>query len=246
MFARLFTRASDMGALMPDGTVLTAAETTASRLEVGEMRRQVDRIRRDYADDPEAAVGQAKELIETTCKTILGMTGDADEVIKLPKLVTRTLLHLGLDPSQVAPDAGADTEVRAMKQVLGGVSSILTGANELRNARGTGHGRSGAQLVDPALARLAVSLVLPSVLFLVEAYEARATRPGEHEAPRTDRLSAEVLRAVEVVRHETFGVGRILDVSGEGRQAVVTVDFGSEHGVKRLLTAYSPLTLPHR
>lgn len=48
-----------------DGTVLDAAETAAGRLEVAEMRRQVDRIRRDYEDDPEALVGHAKELVES-------------------------------------------------------------------------------------------------------------------------------------------------------------------------------------
>jgi hypothetical protein len=128
------------------------------------MRRQVDRIRRDHADDPEAAVGQAKDLIETVCKTILGMTGEADdEPVKFPALVKRTLLHLGVDPTQVeAQDA---VEARAAKQVLGGVSSILHGADELRNARGTGHGRSGSPLFDDALARLTVGAVLPAVLY---------------------------------------------------------------------------------
>jgi hypothetical protein len=48
-----------------DGTVLDAAETAAGRLEVAEMRRQVDRIRRDNEDDPEALVGHAKELVES-------------------------------------------------------------------------------------------------------------------------------------------------------------------------------------
>ncbi len=97
LFDRVFTSADDEEghATMPDGTVLSAAEAAAARLEVGEMRRQVERIRRDFADDPEAAVGQAKELIESVCKTILGLTGDAAQGRKdLPKLVTRTLAHL--------------------------------------------------------------------------------------------------------------------------------------------------------
>jgi hypothetical protein len=121
------------------------------------MRRQVERIRRDHADDPEAAVGQSKELIETTCKTILNLTGDAPETKEdLPKLIARTLSHLGLDPAQIDPVGGDPLEARAAKRMLGGVSSVLNGAGELRNARGTGHGRSGSPLVDAALARMNV------------------------------------------------------------------------------------------
>jgi hypothetical protein len=178
MFDRLIAAAEDSDATMPDGMVLSAAEAAAARLEVSEMRRQVDRIRRDHAEDPEAAVGQAKELIETVCKTILGMTGDGSDTKEdLPKLVTRTMLHVGLDPANVSGENAV--EVRAAKRLLGGVTSVLNGAGELRNARGTGHGRSGTPVVDPALARLAVGVVLPAVLYLIEIYEAQT----EHAAP---------------------------------------------------------------
>lgn len=156
LFDRVFLDgATDGDATLPDGTVLSAAESAAARLEVAEMRRQVDRIRRDHADDPEAAVGQAKELVETVCKTILGMTGDVPDArtVKFPALVKKTLLHLGLDPTQVDDPGSAGgsghsqgaaddrVQVKAAKQVLGGLSSVLNGADELRNARGTGHGR---------------------------------------------------------------------------------------------------------
>lgn len=117
LFNRLFVAGAD--AAMPDGTILSAAEVTAARLEVAEMRRQIERIRRDHASDPEAAIGQAKELVETVCKTILGV-GDADDgaVWKFPQLVKKTLLHLGLDPSL---QEGADAvQVRAAQERLAG------------------------------------------------------------------------------------------------------------------------------
>ncbi len=96
--------------------MLSEAESAAVRLGVAEMRRQIDRIRRDYGSDPEAAIGQAKELIESTCKTILGITGDSDDKHDVPALVKQTLLHLGLDASQV----GAGPDERAAKRLLGG------------------------------------------------------------------------------------------------------------------------------
>jgi hypothetical protein len=102
-------------ATLPDGTVLDAAATAAARLEVAEMRRQVDRIRRDFAEDPEALVGQVKELVESACKTILGLTGTGPETQEdVPALVSKTLRHLGLHPEVLS--AGRDaTEAKALR-----------------------------------------------------------------------------------------------------------------------------------
>ena len=267
LFDRVFTavdvEAGD--ATMPDGTVLSAAEAAAARLEVGEMRRQVERIRRDFADDPEAAVGQAKELIESVCKTILGLTGDAAQGREdLPKLVTRTLAHLGLDPAQLAGDDAV--EVRAANRMLGGVSSVLNGAGELRNVRGTGHGRSGTPVVDAALARLTVGVVLPSVVYLIEVFESQTEHPAVEAPDLIDAPSARTSEAAsatpsEVARpataepatlpdvavgnfvvHGTFGEGQVIAVDGPGPfKQVVTVEFDGDVGRKRLLLRYADL-----
>jgi hypothetical protein len=246
LFERLMSDA-EADATMPDGTVLTATESAAARLGVAEMRRQVERIRRDHSEDPEAAIGQAKDLIETVCKTILGMTGEATgEPVKFPALVKRTLLHLGIDPSQV--DATDTVEARAAKQVLGGVSNILHGADELRNERGTGHGRSRSPLINDALARLAVGAVLPSVVYLIEVFEART---GDEPAPllaastpgTAPAAPIRPLAVGAVVRHATYGEGQIRDLSGDGDKQVAAVDFGSDTGVKRLLVKYARLQI---
>tara|TARA_R100000365_G_C2743302_1_gene72010 strand:- start:305 stop:1345 length:1041 start_codon:yes stop_codon:yes gene_type:complete len=229
LYGRLFVD-DNVEATLPDGTVLSEAESAAVRLGVAEMRRQVERIRRDYATDPEAAIGQAKELIESACKTILGITGDSDEKHDVPGLVKQTLLHLGLDPSQV--DAGPDE--RAAKRLLGGVTSILNGAGELRNARGTGHGRSGADLVDASLARMAVGVVLPTVIYLIESWEAQAGTPS---VP-TQELGAPSPAGADVggtLRHETFGEGQVLESATTRHGTVVTVDFGPRIGRRRIL-----------
>lgn len=229
LYGRLF---SDDGteATMPDGTVLSEAESVAVRLGVAEMRRQVERIRRDYASDPEAAIGQAKELIESACKTILGITGDSDEKHDIPALVKQTLVHLGLDPSQV----GNGPDERGAKRLLGGVASLLNGAGELRNARGTGHGRSGADLVDASLARMAVGVVLPAVIYLIESWEAQvATR----STPLSDLdvSSASAPNIGGTLRHDTFGEGQILESAATRHGEVVTADFGPRIGRRRIL-----------
>lgn len=229
LYSRLFVD-DNVEATLPDGTVLSEAESAAVRLDVAEMRRQVERIRRDYATDPEAAIGQAKEMIESTCKTILGITGDSDEKHDVPALVKQTLLHLGLDPSQV----GAGPDERAAKRLLGGVASILNGAGELRNARGTGHGRSGADLVDPSLARMAVGVVLPTVIYLIENWEAQAGTPST--PPQAPGMRTPAGADVGgTLRHETFGEGQILESVTTRHGTVVTVDFGPRIGRRRIL-----------
>jgi DNA helicase-2/ATP-dependent DNA helicase PcrA len=44
----------------------------------------------------------------------------------------------------------------------------------------------------------------------------------------------------ERVSHDTFGLGKVIEVSGEGDRAEATIDFGS-FGHKRLLLRYAPV-----
>lgn len=253
MFRRLYDVEDASAAVMADGTVMDAVETAAARLDVGEMRRQVTRIRRDYEGDPEAVIGASKELVETVCKTILGLTGDGDTREDVPKLVHRTLLHLGLDAATAADHGQDPTEAHALKRVLGGVSSILNGADELRNARGTGHGRSGSPLIDESLARLTVGLVLPAVIYLVEIYEQRMTAEPPPDSAEGQTIEPGSLVPGAIVRHPTFGEGQVLAVANEGHanadglsREVLTVEFAPEVGVKNLLARYAPLEILQR
>lgn len=249
LFHRLLADTSDTDSTLPDGTVLSAAESAAARLEVGEMRRQVERIRRDHATDPEATIGQAKDLIETVCRTILGLTGDTtgSEPLKLHALVKRTMLHLGIDPTQVDQQTNDAVQARIAKQILGGIASLLQAADELRNARGTGHGRSGAPLIDDALARMSVGVVLASVVYLTEVFESRTgagAKPvlvgGPEAAPPSQRPSAP-LTVSQVVRHPTFGEGQITALEGAGDTLTADIEFGTGTGSKRLLVRYAKL-----
>ena len=242
LFNRLFVIGAD--AAMPDGTILSAAEATAARLEVAEMRRQIERIRRDHASDPEAAIGQAKELVETVCKTILGFGGADDGAVwKFPQLVKKALLHLGIDPSlQEGTDA---VQVRAAREMVGGVSKILNGADELRNARGTGHGRSKSPLVDDAIAQLAVGAALAAAVYLAQVYEAQAT--GEPatlvEADPTPRPGPGSVKAGSFVCHDTFGEGMVIEVSGAAPNEAAVVEFAGAIGRRTLLLRYAELRL---
>lgn len=86
------------------------------------MYEEVRRIEQGIASDPTQAIGSAKELIETTCKTILAERGKpvTDKPEALP-LVRCTAEELQLVPSNV-PDAtkGAET----IKKLLGNLLTI--------------------------------------------------------------------------------------------------------------------------
>ena len=48
------------------------------------------------------------------------------------------------------------------------------------------------------------------------------------------------LSAGDRVSHDSFGLGTVVAVEGQGDKSVASVDFGSQ-GVKRLLLRYAPV-----
>jgi DNA helicase-2/ATP-dependent DNA helicase PcrA len=49
------------------------------------------------------------------------------------------------------------------------------------------------------------------------------------------------LESGDRVSHDVFGLGRVVGVRGDGDKAQAEIDFGGEHGMKRLLLRYAPL-----
>ena len=89
--------------------------------------------------DTDLAIGTAKELLETTCKSILKEKDVAsDPNWTLPQLLKTTTSVLNFIPKLAN---NADKAEKAIKQILGGISSIVHGVTELRNGYGTGHGK---------------------------------------------------------------------------------------------------------
>jgi DNA helicase-2/ATP-dependent DNA helicase PcrA len=44
------------------------------------------------------------------------------------------------------------------------------------------------------------------------------------------------------VTHDSFGMGTVTEVAGQGEKTQVEVQFKAPHGTKRLLLRYAPLT----
>jgi len=89
--------------------------------------------------DTDLAIGTAKELLETTCKSILRQKNETiNSDWKLPQLLKATTNSLDFTPKEAGDPEKAE---KAIKQILGGIASIVQGVGELRNGYGTGHGK---------------------------------------------------------------------------------------------------------
>ena len=153
---------------------------------LSQLQDQIARMRDKAREDPDLAIGTAKEIVETVCKTILGDRGvSLPKDSKMPALLKATLKDLKLVPDSI-PESKRGTDT--IKRVLGSLGSIGHGLAELRNLYGTGHGRHGASGgLQPRHARLAVGAMATLAVFLFETHEARETEvagpvsPGEDE-----------------------------------------------------------------
>ena len=100
-------------------------------VDAPEFARQLSRLREAVDEDPSLAIGTAKEMLETTCKTILeDLWIDFDPAWDLPELLKATSKELKLLPEDI-PDAARGAEI--MKRLLSSLGPIGHGLAELRN-----------------------------------------------------------------------------------------------------------------
>lgn len=133
------------------------------------MTAQIQRMESAVESDPSLAIGTAKELIETCCKTILAERGKP--VIGkpgIPVLTKETLKELKLVPDEI-PDSARGSEV--IKRLLSNLGTIGNGLAELRGLYGTGHGQHGKTVgLSSRHAKLAVGAAATLVTFLFETH----------------------------------------------------------------------------
>jgi hypothetical protein len=143
---------------------------TATTFDARHLAEQIRRIENSVNDDPSLAIGTAKELIETCCKTILSergkpITGTPD----IPTLTKATLKELRLVPEGVS-DASRGSDV--IKRILQNLGTIGNGLAELRGLYGTGHGKDGkANGLTARHAKLAVGAATTLATFLFDTHE---------------------------------------------------------------------------
>ena len=134
--------------------------------------QQITRMEAAIEEDPGLAIGTAKELIETVCKTILAARGvSVPRNPEVPYLMKETTKALKLTPDDIPDKVRASDTIR---KLLSNLSTVAQGLAELRNQFGTGHGRQAhAKTLSPRHAKLAVGAASTLAVFLMETHQYR-------------------------------------------------------------------------
>lgn len=133
------------------------------------MRSQIDQMQKSVEMNPTDAIGKAKELVESCCKTILEENClTVDEGWEIPRLIKETTCILDILPESVSNSIVED----ATKKLIGNLSQMPYQLATIRNKMGSGHGKANSfSGLEPRHAKLAVGAASALCWFLWETYE---------------------------------------------------------------------------
>ena len=104
------------------------------------MSSQIDSLMRMREENPTDAIGKAKELVESCCRTILKETGVKDtKDWSMNELIKATKQKLDIDTESVSDSL---PEAATVRKILGSLSGLVGGIAEYRNSWGAGHGKA--------------------------------------------------------------------------------------------------------
>ena len=134
------------------------------------VTQQITRMEYAIPNDPHLAIGTAKEYVETICKTILEERGiSIPENEDFPGLVRRAVRNLPIVPANIDD---RNRWEQTITRLVNNLSSLGRSLAELRNAFGTGHGRTAAHIgLDVHHAQLVVRTAIAVGVFLYEEHE---------------------------------------------------------------------------
>ena len=162
-------RFSAQPAQLENGRSVSRARTVADALNASWMQKEIERLENAVESDPALAIGTAKELVESCCKTILDRKGiEVPKSADLPKLTKMVTTELKLVPEGISDEVrGAET----IKLILRNLSALTQYLAELRGMYGSGHGRDGKHRgLQPRHARLAVGAAVAFIDFISATY----------------------------------------------------------------------------
>lgn len=136
------------------------------------VSQQINLMESSIETSPYQAIGIAKELIETACKSIFkDKKEDYDKNWNLSRLMQETTKLLKLTPNDISDEAKA---AKSIKQILGSLASVVQGIAEVRNEYGSGHGKdSDFKGLQPRHAKLATGAASTLAIYLLETHETK-------------------------------------------------------------------------
>ncbi|MCL4461584.1 MAG: abortive infection family protein [Nitrospirae bacterium] len=154
------------------GRSISRARSVADALEAGWMQKEIERLENWVDRDPALAIGTAKDLVESCCKTILSKRGiEVSNKLDMSDLTKKLTKELKLVPEGISDSAkGAES----IKKILHNLSALTQYLSELRGLYGSGHGRNGKHRgLEPRHARLAVGVAVAFIDFVTETHKQR-------------------------------------------------------------------------
>ncbi len=151
---------------------VSRARTVADALDAGWMQKEIERLERSVDTDPALAIGTAKELVESCCKSILAKRNvEVSRKADLPELTKLVAKELKLVPDGISDEAKGAETVRLILRNLTALTQYLA---ELRGMYGSGHGRDGRHRgLEPRHARLAVGAAVAFIDFVADTHHRR-------------------------------------------------------------------------
>ena len=134
------------------------------------MSQQIKLMLDNQETYPAEAIGKAKELVESCCRTILKIRSIGIEPDwKFHQLVGHVLDELNVMPKEVDEKSPF---AKSLKQIYGSLKGIVVPIAEIRNEYGTGHGRTADfEGIDSRHAKLLVGMSITLVQFLWSTHE---------------------------------------------------------------------------
>lgn len=153
-----------------DKPSMTSSSATAEMFSTEYLNAHIRTMNEIQDSNPTSAIGMAKELIETCCKTILIRRDvQPDKKWDFNQLVGECMSLLGIKAKEVNIE---DPEMEIVKPLLGCLRQAAKSISDLRNAYGGGHGKEADfQPLKPKYAHLAVASSIALSQFLWETHE---------------------------------------------------------------------------
>lgn len=132
---------------------------------------QISAMTGSLETSPNIAIGKAKELLESCCKTILAEQHIPYSIDwELTRLMKEACESIGLRANK----ANKSESKAIAAKILGNLSAIANGMAELRNLYGDGHGKEKSfRSLPPRYANLAVGVSVAAVQFMWDTYMER-------------------------------------------------------------------------
>lgn len=134
------------------------------------VSQQINLMESSIEVAPHISIGLAKELVETSCKSIFDERNEKyNKDWDLGRLMKETTKLLKLTPNDIPNEVKAASSI---KQILGSLSSVVKGIAEVRNEYGSGHGKDEKfKGLQPRHAKLAVGAASTLAIYLLETHK---------------------------------------------------------------------------